>query len=222
MAVAGDVITGGEGVYGEWIDQAHGGDSDASRIVYRAAPGEKVEIKGSEVVTGWKKQADGTWKVFLPDSFFNGTNSCKTALYGDWLWLDELKNPHTADLYINGNSLFEADSLCHVIQATRSPKAVDSLAATYRWTGVNDENGTTIYANFKEFDPNKALVELSVRPTCFYPSKQGINYITISGFDMSQAATQWGAPTATLVVMFAMPWNQCWSFVLNARSPSPM
>ena len=36
------------GTYRERINPARGGESDEKRIVYRAAPGEKVEIKGSE------------------------------------------------------------------------------------------------------------------------------------------------------------------------------
>ena len=50
LAQPGDVITVHEGVYRERINPPRGGESDAKRIVYQAAPGEKVEIKGSEVV----------------------------------------------------------------------------------------------------------------------------------------------------------------------------
>ena len=30
----------------------------------------------------------------------------------------------------------------------------------------------------------------------FYPSKEGIGYITLAGFVVKQAATQWAPPTA--------------------------
>ena len=49
VAQPGDVITVHEGVYRERISPPRGGESDDKRIVYQAAPGEKVEIKGSEV-----------------------------------------------------------------------------------------------------------------------------------------------------------------------------
>jgi len=50
VAQPGDVITVHAGVYRERINPPRGGESDAKRIVYQAARGEKVEIKGSEVV----------------------------------------------------------------------------------------------------------------------------------------------------------------------------
>lgn len=69
-AQPGDIITVHTGVYREWIDPPRGGRSDNERIVYRAAPGGKAEIKGSEQVTGWRKESAGVWKVVLPNSFF--------------------------------------------------------------------------------------------------------------------------------------------------------
>ncbi|MBI4325207.1 MAG: DUF1565 domain-containing protein, partial [Chloroflexi bacterium] len=70
IARPGDVITVHEGTYREQVTPPRGGESNAKRIVYRAAPGEKVEIKGSEVVKGWVKVQDDVWKVTLPNSFF--------------------------------------------------------------------------------------------------------------------------------------------------------
>ncbi|MHC4157302.1 MAG: DUF1565 domain-containing protein [Planctomycetota bacterium] len=66
-AQPGDVITVHEGTYRERVTPPRGGESDAKRIVYRAAEGEKVEIKGSEVITGWKKFVKGVWKVTIPN-----------------------------------------------------------------------------------------------------------------------------------------------------------
>jgi alpha-L-arabinofuranosidase len=51
VAQSGDIITVHKGTYRERVTPPRGGESDAKRIVYQAAPGEKVEIKGSEVVT---------------------------------------------------------------------------------------------------------------------------------------------------------------------------
>ena len=53
LAQPGDAITVHEGVYRERIKPPRGGQSDQKRIVYQAAPGEKVEIKGSDVVKNW-------------------------------------------------------------------------------------------------------------------------------------------------------------------------
>ena len=44
------------------------------RILYRVAPGERAEVKGSEIVIGWKlaKGSKTVWTVTLPNSFFAG------------------------------------------------------------------------------------------------------------------------------------------------------
>ena len=70
LAMPGDVITIHAGVYREQITPPRGGNSEQERIVYQAAPGEKVEIKGSEIMKGWKKLDNDTWEVKIPNSFF--------------------------------------------------------------------------------------------------------------------------------------------------------
>src|SRR5690348_10806329 len=80
----GDVITVHRGVYRERISPLRGGTSDRNRIVYRAAPGEQVEIKGSEVITNWVKVGNDAWQVTLPDSFFGSFNPYSDVIHGDW------------------------------------------------------------------------------------------------------------------------------------------
>ena len=70
LAQGGDVITVHEGVYRERIDPPRGGTSDRKRIVYQAATGEKVVIKGSEVIKGWQKVQNDTWKASVPNRLF--------------------------------------------------------------------------------------------------------------------------------------------------------
>ena len=55
VAQPGDVVTVHAGTFRERINPPRGGSSDAQRIVYQAAPGEHVEIKGSEAIKGWAK-----------------------------------------------------------------------------------------------------------------------------------------------------------------------
>ena len=45
-AMPGDIIIVHAGTYREWVRPPRGGESDSKRIVYRAAPGEKVIITG--------------------------------------------------------------------------------------------------------------------------------------------------------------------------------
>lgn len=217
-ALSGDVITVHAGTYREWINPARGGESDAKRIVYRAATGEMVVIKGSEIITGWKNEKDGVWTVTVPNSFFGDYNSCKDLVQGDWC--DNFSKNHTADVFLNGKSLYEMDNIDKVRNSVPYAKCKDQVGSTYTWYCESDANSTTIWANFQKSDPNKELVEISTRWTCFYPVKLGINYLIIQGFHFSQAATQWGAPTAEQIGMISTHWNKGWIIENNVISDS--
>ena len=106
-AQPGDVITVHEGVYRERINPPRGGESDAKRIVYRAAPGEKVVVKGSEVVKGWQKVGNDTWRVVLPNRFFGDFNPYSDLIHGDW-FNPKGRQHHTGAVYLNGHWLTEA------------------------------------------------------------------------------------------------------------------
>src|SRR4051812_15457489 len=60
-AQPGDTVTVHQGIYRERINPPRGGTGENARITYRAAPGESVVIKGSEVVTGWQYLSNDTW-----------------------------------------------------------------------------------------------------------------------------------------------------------------
>ena len=219
VAFPGDTITVHAGTFREWINPLRGGESDAKRIVYRAAPGEKAEIKGSEIITGWKKEREGVWKVVIPNSFFGEYNPYQDSVFGDWFGrMGRLH--HTGEVFLNGKSLFEKETLAKVINPVPDDKIKDTDGSTYTWYCESDINNTTIWANFQKFNPNKELVEISTRRTCFYPDKPGINYLTISGFHISQAATQWAAPTAEQVGMISTNWNKGWIIENNILSDS--
>jgi hypothetical protein len=208
LAQPSDIITVHAGTYREWVNPKRGGTGDNKRIIYRAASGEKVEIKGSEIISGWQQEANGLWKVILPNSFFGKYNSCADLVSGDWC--DNFGKSHTADVFLNGKSLYEMDRIEKVITPVSYDKSRDKEGSVYTWYCEVNADNTTIWANFQKYNPNKERIELSIRKTCFYPDKPRINYITISGFNISQAATQWGAPTAEQVGMVATHWNKGW------------
>ncbi len=219
LATPGDTITVHAGTYREWVKPIRGGESDTKRIVYRAAPGEKVEIKGSEVITGWEKLMDGVWKVTIPNTFFGDYNPYQDSIFGDWFY-DQGRIHHTGEVFINGKSLYEKESMDLVNNPVANNSIRDTLGSTYTWYCESDKENTTIWANFHDFDPNEELTEISVRKTCIYPEVHGINYLTISGFHISQAATQWGAPTAEQVGMISTHWNKGWIIENNVISDS--
>ncbi len=209
-AYPGDVITVHAGVYRERVNPPRGGESDTKRIVYQAAPGEHVEIKGSEVVTGWAKVQDDVWQVVLPNAFFGGFNPYSDLIHGDW-FSPKGREHHTGAVYLNGEWLTEAAALDEVMK----PVGTDPL-----WFARVDAENTTIWAQFKGVDPNEQLVEINVRRTVFYPEKPGMNFITVRGFMLRHAATQWAPPTAEQTGLIGTHWSKGWIIENNTVSHS--
>jgi hypothetical protein len=199
-AQPGDVISVHEGVYRERISPPRGGESDTKRIVYQVARGEKVLITGSEVVTNWMRAQGEVWKVTLPNSFFGGFNPYSDLIHGDW-FNPQGREHHTGAVYLNGDWLAEAAKLDDVLKP---------VGKTPLWFGQVDQDHTTIWAQFKEVDPNVQLVEINVRRAVFYPEKPGINYITVRGFMLRDAATPWAPPTAEQVGLIGTHWSKGW------------
>ena len=210
LAQPGDVITVHAGTYRERISPQRGGESDSRRIVYQAAPGEWVEIKGSEVVRNWVVVQGDVWKVTLPNLFFGGFNPYNDLIRGDW-FNPKGRQHHTGAVYLNGDWLIEAANLDEVLNPT---------AATPLWFAEVDASNTTIWAQFKGVDPNEQRVEVNVRQTVFYPNKPGMNYITLRGFTLRHAATPWAPPTAEQVGLVGTHWSKGWIIENNTISHS--
>ena len=210
LAQPGDVITVHQGVYRERISPPRGGESDTKRIVYQAAAGEKVEIKGAEVVKNWGRIGDDTWKVTIPNAFFGSFNPYSDLIHGDW-FSPKGRDHHTGAVYLDGDWLTEAAKLDEVM----APVGSSAL-----WFGQVDEKNTTIWAQFKGANPNQQLVEINVRQTVFYPRKTGINYITVRGFNLEDAATPWAPPTAEQIGLIGAHWSKGWIIENNKISYS--
>ncbi|GMU21413.1 MAG: hypothetical protein AMXMBFR13_15060 [Phycisphaerae bacterium] len=209
-AQPGDVITVHSGIYRERINPPRGGSSDDQRITYQAAPGEQVEIKGSEAIRGWEKVQNDTWKVILPNAFFGSFNPYSDLIRGDWFNPKDREH-HTGAVYLNGEWLTEAAKQEEVLQP---------VAATPLWFARVDEANTTIWAQFKAANPNEQLVEINVRRTVFYPDRPGRNFITVRGFTMRQAATPWAPPTAEQIGLIGTHWSKGWIIENNRVSHS--
>jgi alpha-L-arabinofuranosidase len=205
LAQPGDVITVHQGVYRERIDPPRGGSSDRQRIVYQAAPGETVDIKGSEAVTNWVKVGEDTWKTTIANSFFGSFNPYRDLIHGDW-FEPKGRLHHTGAVYLNGDWLREAAKLEEVLK----PAGAAAL-----WFGQVDATNTTLWAQFKGVNPNEQSVEINVRQTVFYPKKTGINYLTVRGFILEQAATPWAPPTAEQIGLIGTHWSRGWLIESN-------
>lgn len=203
-AMPGDVITVHAGTYRESLVPPRGGNSEQERITYQAAKGEKVTVKGSEITKGWKKQQHDTWVLKLPNSFFGSFNPYKELIHGDWFWPRPKERKYLRGaVYLNGDWLMEAAKKEAVTNQDADPK-------NQLWCAAVDGDTTTIWAQFKNADPNKELVEINVRQTVFYPDKPFVNFITIRGFTLEQAATNWAPPTAEQHGLIGTHWSRGW------------
>ncbi len=200
LAQPGDVITVFGGLYRERINPPRGGTSNSRRIVYQAAPGEKVEITGSNRVKHWVKVKPMVWKVTLPNSYFGRFNPYSNVIHGDW-FNPEGRVHHSGAVYLNGVWLTEAARLAEVLK----PMGRSAL-----WFGRVGKKDTIIWAQFRGVDPNRQRVEINVRQTVFYPTKTGINFLTVRGFTLEDAATPWAPPTAGQIGLIGTNWSKGW------------
>jgi hypothetical protein len=219
LAKARDIVTVHEGIYRERVDPLQGGLNDLNRIIYQSAEGEKVVIKGSEVIDDWEQISKTVWKAVIPNILFGDYNPYTDLVEGDW-FNPEGTNHHTGEVFIKGKSLFEKNSLEEVQHPEAHEKAVDPSASLYVWYSEVGEEHTTIWANFQDLDPKHELVEINVREACFYPSRTGVDFLTVRGFEMSQAATQWAAPTAEQIGLIGTHWSRGWIIENNVVSSS--
>ena len=219
IALPGDIITIHKGVYRERITPPRGGDSENSRIVYQAADGERVEIKGSEVIDAWVQFSGNVWKATIPNELFGDYNPYKDLIHGDW-FVDNGRIHHTGEVYLNGKSLWEMELLEKVLHSKPVADSWDPKGSVFTWYCESDSENTYIYANFQEANPNEELVEINVRPTCFYPDTTGINYITVQGFHMSQAACQWSTAADEQIALLGTNWSKGWLIENNVITHS--
>jgi alpha-N-arabinofuranosidase len=225
LAQPGDTVTVHAGIYRERVDPPRGGESDTKRITYQAAPGERVEIRGSEVVTGWTLVKDRVWKAVIPNARFAGFNPFADEISGPWFNPDPsaknktkvvddgtksatvaIQKHHTGSVYINGRWLAEAKDLERVFTPT------DKLGW---WFAEVGPESTTVHADFGDQDPTQQEIEVNVRQSVFYPSRNGIDFVTVRGFILRDAATPWAPPTAEQIGVIGTNWSRGWIIEKN-------
>ncbi len=209
LAKPGDEVLVAPGIYREYVDPKFAGTKEA-RITYRSLEKGEAVITGAEVVDNWEPFAPDVWTARIPNEIFGSYNPYTTLVEGDWFVATFIA--HTGEVYLNGKSLYEVTSLEGVLHPVMSDLSWDREFTVYTWYTEQDEekNETVLYANFHGADPNAENVEINVRRNCFYPSKEHVGYITLSGFTVRQAATQWAPPTAYQEGMVGPHWSKGW------------
>ena len=209
IARPGDEVLVLPGIYRESVSPVYGGTPEA-RITYRSVEKGGAVITGAERVTGWEDLGGNVWRASVPNGLFTDRNPFTTLVSGDWFIASFIA--HTGDVYLNRKSLYEVTSLEAVRRPVRSETSWDPDFSVYTWYTEQDakNDATVLYANFQGADPNAENVEISVRKRCFYPEAEGVGYITLSGFTVCQAATQWAPPTAYQEGMIGPHWSKGW------------
>jgi hypothetical protein len=222
IARPGDTVVVHAGEYREWVTPARGGASDARRITYTAADGEHVVIKGSEQVTGWVSDGGTVWRASVPNSLFGDFNPFAEEIAGDWVvYPKDAPHKHLGDVYLNGLSFYEVASRTELDDPPLRREVLDNWTALpdrvrnpgqtrLVWYASVTADETTIWANFQGADPNAELVEINVRRSVFYPEVPHLDWITVRGFELAQAACPWTPPTADQPALIGPNWAKGW------------
>ncbi|MEO6996789.1 MAG: DUF1565 domain-containing protein, partial [Terracoccus sp.] len=163
------------------------------------------------------------WTVEVPNELFGSFNPFAEEIVGDWV-VRPIKagtRKHLGDVYLDGRSFYEVGSLQEVSTAARRDEVVDDWTArpvrvhdadqtASVWHAQVGPEATTIWASFHDADPNDRLVEINVRRSVFYPTEHHVDYITVRGFELCQAATPWAPPTADQPGLIGPNWAKGW------------
>ena len=207
IAMPGDEVIVLPGIYREYVNPKNAGTEDA-RITYRSAEPLKAVITGAEIPEKWDHYKDDVWTTRVDNSIFGDYNPYTTFVYGDWYFAPKVR--HTGSVYLNDRMMYETVTLEECLKGEKDPFAWNEEESTYKWFTEQDGNTTVLYANFHGLDPNKEKVDFAARRNCFMPDKNGVNYITVSGFDINKAATTWAPPAAYQDGMVGPHWSKGW------------
>ena len=222
VASAGDVVTIRGGVYREWVKPAHAG-APGRPIVYQAAKGEHVVVTGADPVTDWTRLADGRWMAQVEYTAFGGMNPFTDFIFGNW-------GPRREDQFFRAQllqggkplTLFTAErAFAEIRKVAEVETGARMDGASFAFAGTPETRipGSaimvpgmvcgTIVAAF-EHDPNEMTPELTVRPACFYPVREGRDFLTLRGIEFRHAAPNWAPPTSEQVAVVGTNWSRGW------------
>ena len=215
IARPGDTVLVAPGIYREYVNPRHAGQEDA-RIEYRSTEPLGARITGAELLTGWEKYQGTTWVARVDNGVFNGYNPYALPVAGDWYFYPKdpetgkILDMHRGAVYMNDQMFYEAFTLEECLKGEVFERSWQPELSIYKWYAEVGARETTIYANFHDYDPNRECVEINVRNKCFMPSEKYIGYITLSGFVVDKAATNWAPPAAYQDGMIGSHWSRGW------------
>lgn len=173
IAEPGDTVLVFSGTYRERVAPARGGSSDKP-IVYIAAPGSKVIVKGSEV---WKPK----WEKNVSE-YQIYTAKLDSTLLGEYnpfrIPLKRRIKKSLGQVFVDGEPFLEVSDTSDLLR--------------FPGTWMANTKGDSISIHFKPQSKQveDLLIEISVRERIFAPFKRGLGYITVKGFIFQHCANQ--------------------------------
>ncbi|WP_225395574.1 hypothetical protein [Levilactobacillus brevis] len=209
VAQPGDEVLVAPGIYREYVNPVHRG-TETDRITYRSVQPLKAAITGAEVLKNWQPYQGQVWVSRIANSIFGDYNPYTTFVMGDWYFGPVDK--HTGAVYMNDQQFYETTSLADCLEAPIYARSWERDKSIYKWYTEQDTatDETVIYANFQGQNPNQELVEINVRRNVFMPQENGIDNITVSGFNVNKAATTWAPPASYQDGMIGPHWSKGW------------
>ncbi|HAF27141.1 MAG TPA: hypothetical protein DCG85_07500, partial [Lachnospiraceae bacterium] len=207
VAKAGDTVLVSPGIYREWVNPLNAG-KESERVIYKSIEPLGAVITGAEEVKNWTLYKDDVWCVKVDNEIFGDYNPYTTFVCGDWYFAPTVR--HTGAVFLNDRMMYETVTLDECIKGEADPFSWQRSESEYKWYTEQDGDKTVIYANFKGKDPNKENVEINVRRNCFMPDKNGVNYITVSGFKIDKGAPTWAPPAAYQDGLIGPHWSKGW------------
>lgn len=194
IAKSGDTVLVYAGIYREWVAPASGGE-EGKPLVYMAAPGEKVYIRGSEVYKGKWVAVQGKKNIFyttILSSFFDSTFNPFKIVFSDGRG-----GGRQGQVFIDGKELLEAGKNISTDNDKQAPVEKNRMNAMYQQPGTwATEDGETIYihlpSNAKPL--HQSLIEFSVRRHLFAPVRRAQDYINVKGFIFEHCANDVSFP----------------------------
>ncbi len=202
IAVPGDEILIGEGVYREWVDPPRGGTDDAHRITYRAMPGTQPVLSGAQILRDWICMGEHLYRTQIPRADFGNYCPYEDTIHGDWFG-PALPRHYTGEIFADGQAFFQAPDPDHIDQ-TENPTRRNS------WYAESDGETVTIWVYIPDSSPADHVMEASFRPHALFPSVEKINYISVCGLVIENVATQWAPPTAFQAGAIGPNWSRGW------------
>jgi hypothetical protein len=167
------------GVYREWVRPERGGTGPDQMIWYEAAPGEDVQLKGSEVWSPKWQATDGAWRAALDPKLFPGENPFALENFPvqpspEWKRFPSME-------LRRGQLLLDGKPLTQVAKREELVQAEDSF-----WV---EPDGNALQVRLAGgASPEGRSFELTCREQVFAPVQRGLNYIGVSGFRIFHAA----------------------------------